>query len=60
MSIVNSVAIYEAKLTWMSLSNQAAFCLSMQQIHVTDLTKIKKSARGIVSPSSETADHADS
>ncbi len=34
LSTVNSVKIYEAQITWKSLSNQAAFCSSLSQICV--------------------------
>ncbi len=40
LSTVNSVKIYEAQITWKSLSNQTAFCSSLSQICVKKKSKI--------------------
>ncbi len=39
LSTVNSVKIYEAQITWKSLSNQTAFCSSLSQICVKKKAK---------------------
>jgi len=49
ISYFNSVAMHETPVTWNSLSNQSAFCWSMQQF-CEKLKPVAKSAWGIILP----------